>query len=526
MKGENEMRRKQLLAVALISFGMCATTRAEDDDNPIFSAAVPLAKSIRSAGFTRVGVLPWVFTERVFAGGFGQNAPQSQVDSSTLTRMYVDEMQSQLAERSGGNYRMVDSFAIGNALRATGVDPSRLQPQDSTLKNIPSLVEGGIDGLILGTIVNRSLGENSPYSVRDIKWKLVDAKDPTSIAGAQKATKSYSLADLVYEGRSQEFCRWKDNRLSDFCFTTDQQKSKVPLNPQDAIELYDIWEGTGPQLNPVFNPNCPFKVSFKVEGKVQNLAVPVDKGSTFNGQTFASRVHNDEAYLVLNPGESWSVQARNGCSKPVLMAVFVDGINTLGKKRELPDRNCRVWNLEPGEKGVFKGWFSGKKGDEAIEEFVVTAYADSVAGQLGEKTRCGMITLVFFSSGYPSQNQLALPKRHYRIEATWDSARQRIVMDEGMEPAPPAGSFATGMSESEYGIGGKAPKPHPLVYSNVSKQGVILAAMTIRYGSEVDIKDLAEHGGPNAQGGLAGQALAAANPQFALVEAAANGGSD
>ena len=67
------------------------------------------------------------------------------------------------------------------------------------------------------------------------------------------------------------------------------------------------------------------------------------------------------AFLPVEPGETPVITVRNTTGKRAMVAVLVDGVNILGKRRELPDEHCRAWVIDPGVRAKFRGWYSGEE---------------------------------------------------------------------------------------------------------------------------------------------------------------------
>lgn len=479
-------------SLGLLVLNMLSLAALANERDAIQSSAGAITANIRRAQFERVGVLPVLFEEDQ-RNQFANDAPQQPVLRASLQgRLYAEMLESQLAENSNGAYRLIDSGRIFEALKRQTPDLSKLSSGSRDLQQLATAVEG-LQALVVGTVRERMLSDQSPLSVRDLSWKLIDLKDGSIVTGNSK-TSYFSLANAVYEGRSQEYFRWQNGRLYAIGFGwLLPPLNDMPLKPDDSLDLYRLSPNETNQPHPIVSPKCPFKVNFLVNGKPRGVQVPVDKeiGNVNRHETkeqMGQRMRDDAAYLAIDPGDSLTIQARNTSSKDALVGVFVDGINILGKRRELPDDKCRVWSLTAGTGGSFKGWYSGQKGMEQLEEFVVTPWADSIAGQMGEKEHVGAITLVFFNAGWPNRNVLARYPRTYEFNGWWDPRERRFQVTDGMVPEGVAGSAA-----DMFAMGAKKPQAGALNYNASEPQGTILCSMTVWYGPKAGLLEIAKN---------------------------------
>ena len=177
--------------------------------------------------------------------------------------------------------------------------------------------------------------------------------------------------------------------------------------------------------------------------------------------------------------ESFYAQAdRNGHdpqgAKEAFVAIFIDGLNILGKKPEHPG-NCRYWHLDPDSKGEFGGWFSGEAGKYTEEEFRISRATDSEAGKQGYIKSLGQITAVFYTVGSPLPPP-PKPAPVYHGETTGAMG-------------PVMGSMAPGAGEdigTEAGTGREVrleEQPH-------DQPGLILAAISLFYRTPSRIEEL------------------------------------
>lgn len=113
-----------------------------------------------------------------------------------------------------------------------------------------------------------------------------------------------------------------------------------------------------------------------------------------------------EAVSRVREGESYTIRLANDSAERVGVALFIDGLNTIGQRRELPSVGLK-WILEPGESIDVEGW---QLGDQRREFRVVDA-SRSVAGGLGLTDELGLISASFFAaddSGVPAEERRGL----------------------------------------------------------------------------------------------------------------------
>jgi hypothetical protein len=151
----------------------------------------------------------------------------------------------------------------------------------------------------------------------------------------------------------------------------------------------------------------------------------------------------------------------------------------------LPDQYCRVWVFEPKEKGQFRGWYSGEKGKEVVEEFEVGPVEDTVAYALGETKQVGTITAVFFHPGWPDRSAVAVHRRPYIIDRQWNEVAKRWEYHEG-EMRETDGAAAMAGPQQFGTVAGQA-RSAALQYKSSPQSGPILASMTIHYAPQSQI---------------------------------------
>lgn len=489
-----------VLAIAILVGG--SATRAADPGTP----AEKIAAGIRRAGFQRVVVLPLVIEEDLGAeqiarhnGGAAPAAPSSSaalLSASFHSRLLPERMEMALAEAAAGDFSLVPCATLLAALERGGRAPGSRGIGEAEVAGLVAGQGTNAEGLVVGSLKTRfgeaagPQGQVLGFSLEDVAWKLVDLRDST-IRAAASTTAFTSLADAVYRGRSAEFFRWDGERLRVLFAFGQHQKERIPLAPSDGNDLSARLEAND-HINPIINPNCPYKVRFEFDGKPRALTIPVDRNpSKIVGgpsKTFAD--WGGHVFLPIEPGETPVIKLTNDGAKRVMVALFVDGVNVLGKRRELPDERCATWVLDAKKEGTFRGWYTGPRGEEQVEPFVLEPWQRSIAGKLGlerDADQAQAITIVVFTEGWPDREKLAFFDRDWTQSLFWDGGRRQLVVKEGVLSP---GGF--GAAPDVFGMGGLAPQPGKLAWVKGQPQGTILAAMTVWYGPQGEMRRIME----------------------------------
>jgi hypothetical protein len=158
------------------------------------------------------------------------------------------------------------------------------------------------------------------------------------------------------------------------------------------------------QVHPLLKPDFPFQVEVwsslpgQKPKKKEFLKVAAVEGQE------KLEAGQKELLMGARSGEEFEIRVTNNWKAgPVAMTLLVDGINSLGQRRERLGQ-AWSWVLQPSMSYPFEGWYlpnkqgaqAGRKGDFTLKRFQFTDIAHSVAGrqQFGESI--GLITLAFY----------------------------------------------------------------------------------------------------------------------------------
>jgi hypothetical protein len=466
--------------------------------SPMKASANDLADKLRKLNVKKVAVLPITFVEDKSAIQLEQsrnpNRPGNAIANTTLSGSgnslrVAEEMQRFLAEASMGDFGVVPSDVLFERIELSGLKPTDFSPSDT--KNLIKAInsEGDIDAVVVNTLRTFHLelpAQNGSSFLgpkqNSHEWSLLSCSDRTILAAKLDEPKFVSLAEAVYDGLSVEYFRYQNGKLTSLLAYSKNEINNLPLLPSDPMELFDkdfLLESPH-RVHPILNSNCPFRVDFLINERSLPLLVAESK-DFFSGASYSPVMIN------LEPGEEPSIRIENKSSQQVMVAVFIDGINILGKARQLPDESCRAWLLDQKKTTLFDSWWTGDQNTPVQQSrFVIEDWRESVAGKLGlsgDSASSRAITIVFFTVGFPKRQDIQFFPRHWLQRTSLSSDRNRIFVKEEMEAPGNAGA-----APIMFGMGEKAPKPGQLDWVQGATVGTILASMQVRYcpGSETE----------------------------------------
>ncbi|MFN6127536.1 MAG: hypothetical protein ACK494_01390 [Planctomycetota bacterium] len=457
---------------------------------PMKNSASELADKLRKLGVKKVAVLPLAFVEDRAAeqvartrnqvnAKSGGAIPGTVLSASMNSLRVAEEMQRYLSEAGRGDFGLVPAEDLFERLSTEKLKLRDVTPTSkdlikivnpagdiealvvNTLRNFHDEIQGGVGNVLLGP-------EQNAY-----EWSLLSCSDRTILASRSVAPKYVSLAEAVYGGLSVEYFRYQNGRLTSLLAHQQNERKDLPLLPSDPEALYNKDYIFTSRVHPLLNPNCPFKVDFLVNDRV--LPVLVAETKTFAGPEILSPV-----VINLEPGDEPTIRVANTSAQQVMVAVFVDGVNVLGKVREIPDESCRAWVLDQKKTAKFKSWWTGDQVTPVEESgFVIEEWRQSVAGKLGlssDADSARSITIVFFTVGTPKREDIQFFPRHWLQRASLSTDRKRMMVAEQLEPPG-----SVGAAPNMFGMGAKAPKPGQLNWVQGATVGTILASMQVRY---------------------------------------------
>jgi hypothetical protein len=494
------MMRKWFFAVALLTSAWIPASAPGlgQGVDTIQETAEKLATALRKNGRKKVAVLPLLFvedkTKEQKARDNAMFAPDTKIEltekilsASKDSIRLAEQMQTYLSQASQGDFGVVPSEDLLERLNTAKGDTRKLTP---TGKDLAALVNpaGDIDAYIVGTIQRQFEETKNDLVDRTIlgpeltgcEWKVMDPSNRTLLVSDVNEPNCKSMAEAVYNGLSAEYFRYQNGRLTCLLEYRQEDRKDVPLLPSDAHVLYNKGYGLNSLVHPLINSNCPFKVQFEVGDRILPVYIAESK-------PFRSPVILSDVVINLEPGDEPVIRVTNTLGQRVMIAVFVDGVNILGKVRELPDESCRGWVLEPSKTARFKSWWTVKDEKEVEEErFVIQEWSESIAGKMGmqgDADSSRTITLVFYTDGIADRNAIAFFPRSWYQRASLTPNRQGVRVTEQLE-AP----NSVGAAPNMFGMGAKKAVPGQLQWVKGAKNGTMLASMTVWYCPSSDTK--------------------------------------
>jgi hypothetical protein len=483
---DQKCRRATIQRILTLAIAAAFATLTQAADKTMQKEAEKIAASIVAEDVARVVVLPFMY--ETDSTSPADRSPSRDLAVSLPARLYIENFETLLSEASAGRYRVMPSADLIEAFAKNEVLASSLSPTSSTLNRIIGDTGRDVDAVVIGYADKKTIElQGSDFTLNestDIAWKLLDLRDGTFITSATQNRIS-SFADAVYNGLSGEFFRWQGNTLKVLLDHESTDRARIPMSPREAAGKYT---NRNSHLNPLFNINCPYKVAFDVEGNQQPLKIPVGKFRPWSQSAPENALANDfggTAYLPIEPGENLVVRMRNTTQQTARVAMFVDGVNILGKRRELPNDGCQAWVVKPGKSAVFSGFYSNWTTDPQVETFELASWKDSVAAALGvaqSAQTARTITIVVFTEGPVSRGTLRLNPRFksYAESHWWDPDRRSVWVTGEYEEIAAAG-------QPGFGMRGRQSVKAPLNLTQAKKPGVILAAMTVLYRTAAEI---------------------------------------
>lgn len=392
--------------------------------------ASKIAGEISESGMHRVGVVPRVLVRE---SGDDKIARELGPQAELIARDMSTALGDQVAK---GAYKGKFSVASHRVMREAfgGLSVQSL----GSIKALQQVGETArVDSLLVILATDRG-------NAIDFSYELIPVSGDTAPSVRSKSSDIKNLTDFAYMGYSFEAQRVVNDRLVPVGLKSDPNSflpGDIPLS-----------ELKSDQPHPMTSKSFPYRIGVAVAGR-EAYVTPIQQ----------------ELYVGLNENEKYSIQVWNTGPRPVYMALYIDGINTIGKALEGPGTTTegRMWCLDPSSKhATISGYLTIAKPGEArqtSEEFIVARREDSLAGQLGFNDRIGLITAViydFIPENKATDGQKALPE-----------------------------------------IGTRAGKKEAIEIKDWGRgrRGVILAAVTLRYATPREISAMAPSGGGKPQ---------------------------
>jgi hypothetical protein len=97
-------------------------------------------------------------------------------------------------------------------------------------------------------------------------------------------------------------------------------------------------------------------------------------------------------FIPASQGEVYQIRLYNRSPQRVAVALYIDGLNTIGMKRELPSAG-KKWVLNPNQTATVRGW---QVDANKAREFTFVGFTESVAARQRFTDQIGLITAPFY----------------------------------------------------------------------------------------------------------------------------------
>jgi hypothetical protein len=166
--------------------------------------------------------------------------------------------------------------------------------------------------------------------------------------------------------------------------------NRIRLILSPAAFLMAILLGTGTVLflrhvNAAALPNPP---QDRLTRSYPNFEVDV----LVNGRPLQEYYARGRTYIEALRGAEYEIRLRNDSSDRVVVALSVDGLNTIDA-RHTSAWNASKWVIEPYQTITISGW---QMSSERARRFYFTNERDSYGAKLGQTANLGVISAVFF----------------------------------------------------------------------------------------------------------------------------------
>jgi len=438
------------------------------------SVATELRSTIIQKGYRKVGVV-----SRVTASLDASDRGALRARLGPAEQVFAQLLGTALAQRSAGRFQVLQGAKAGELLY--DLTPPKLGDPEQLREVAEKL--GGMDALVYAEVAepdsgSRSAGSHIPGLA--ITCRLVDVDGAKQVTAARESLR-LSVAGAAYLGESFELRRWDGLELKNVGLHDGTGIHwTAPTDFRTAGKYDDICRA---RKHPLDHPGCPLQLSVLVDGRRRTPRYVSAAGSD-------GPYH---PYVALDLAERFAIEAKNDASRDVYVAVFVDGINILGKRPEHP-ANCRYWRLGAGSTGRFRGWYTAGPNRYLEEEFLIGAGGEGVASSQGYRAKRGQITAVFYTIGMPKKQrtyvrkQVRVPAPPKRPQGAW------FRTPDGRWQWAPAAPAEPDQVRTEVRAG-------PSRYVDINTRrgdppGLILAAITLRYVTSSELQEL-EDGHPS-----------------------------
>jgi hypothetical protein len=324
-----------LLAVLGLLLAVCAM--AEDLDTSLDTLAAGLADSIEKAGLQRIGI-----PEFTSGGGkLGGN-------TGAAGQYVAEKLEEFLFNKGDGKFSIVERRKLNTVLQEAKIQASGLT-DEKTSQDLLGKIKG-LDSLVVGNLTRT--GKSLKLSAKVVRLPEAD------FVGIKSGSADLD-SDLVA-------------LFGDTVVLNTGEDSKPPMD-SDVVTAVAT---TSPKTNIATKvAKSPYRIEVLVDGKAKAIH-PLGKN----------------LYVAANRDEVFSIKLVNDTDRRVAVALFIDGLNTLGRKRELPSE-ARKWIVNANSSATIAGW---QVDESKAKQLVFVGEEESLAARMHYTDEIGIITASFY----------------------------------------------------------------------------------------------------------------------------------
>ncbi|MBI1902422.1 MAG: caspase family protein [Planctomycetia bacterium] len=343
------------------------TLRAEPPESVMRRLAEHVDLEIRRQKLKKVGVLE-----------FG--TPAGQLAQANLPSICAEEMRKSLARMCGGDYAVLDADAMRQAAKGARVDDVGDPPAMRRLGQ----QGGGMDAVVWGTVQRGG---------RKLHVQCF-------LNSTQSGDRLLAPAGVI---------PLSEDLLADNGASFDNRE-RPPGSPYDEQVVMHVSE-EAQQAHPLLDNDFPFGVEVH--------SVLVRPGEQVTDATRRVRKEQVQLYaekgvqveptptrvVAAREGEIFEIRVKNNLKERVGVTVLVDGINSLGQKRERLGQ-AWSWVFGAGKEHTIAGWWKPKtpeaKPNDGMINFKLKLFQfvdspQSVAARQNFSDSIGLITVAFYA---------------------------------------------------------------------------------------------------------------------------------
>jgi hypothetical protein len=368
MLGEPSQTPVRQIGVGVVGPTVVLELLPESPESLCARLAAHLDLEIRLRKLKKVGVLE-------FLEPYGQVEGLAQ---SSLPAYCAERVSAELTRLAGTSYGVLEGPQFRQLVRGMSIadvgDPNALQRLAQ---------QGGqLDAVISGTLRRRG-----PAMALTCEMIATSTGDTLASPSGKLPLSESLIADdgFSFDNRSRADGLPFEARVVETVL--DQARRPNPLLKSDfpfRVEVVSLQPAPGETIGPTTR-------------RVRKEFVPAKASRARSG------LDPNELLIAARTGENFEVLVTNRSDKRVGLALIIDGINTLGQRRQRVE-NARLWVIDPGKTNVINGWHvpAGEKSSSGgiehliSKQFVFTDLAHSVAGRQQFGDALGTITAAFF----------------------------------------------------------------------------------------------------------------------------------